>query len=67
MGKYAGIIIGAIIVLLGIRGIWCWWSDFLTVLKGSLPAMLILGGAIAVIAGASEIRDELSSKKEEKK
>ena len=67
MGKYLGVIIGAIIVLLGIKGIWCWWGDFLTVLKGSLPAMFILGGAIAVIAGVSEIRDEASSKKQEKK
>ena len=67
MGKYLGVIIGAIIVLLGIKGIWCWWGDFLTVLKGSLPAMFILGGAIAVIAGISEIRDEASSKKQEKK
>lgn len=67
MGKYLGVIIGTIIVLLGLKGIWCWWSDFLVVLKGSVPAMLIFGGAIAVIAGLSEIRDEVSSKKEEKK
>ncbi len=67
MGKYLGIIIGAIIVLLGIKGIWCWWGDFLTVLRGSIPAMFILGGAIAVIAGISEIKDETASKKEEKK
>lgn len=63
MGKYLGIVIGAVIVLLGLRGIICWWGDFLTVLKGSLPAMLILAGTIAVIAGLSEIRDEFSSKK----
>lgn len=67
MGKYLGVIIGAIIVLLGIKGIWCWWGDFLTLLRGSIPAMFILGGAIAVIAGVSEIKDEISSKKEEKK
>ena len=66
MGKYLGVVIGAIIVLLGLRGIVCWWGDFLTVLRGSLPAMLIFAGAIAVIAGISEIRDELSSKKERK-
>lgn len=63
MGKYLGVVVGAIIVLLGVRGIIVWWGDFLTVLRGALPAMLILAGTIAVIAGLSEIRDELSSKK----
>lgn len=63
MGKYLGVVIGAIIVLLGFRGLACWWGDFLTVLRGSFPAMFILAGAIAVIAGLSEIRDQLSSKK----
>jgi hypothetical protein len=67
MGKYLGVIVGAIIVLLGINGIICWWPDFLTVLKGSIPAMFILAGAIAVIAGLSEIKDELSPKKDDKK
>lgn len=63
MGKYLGVIIGAIIVLLGLKGVICWWNDFLVVLRGSVPAMLIFGGAIAVIAGLSEIRDEISAKK----
>ncbi len=63
MGKYLGVVVGAIIVLLGVRGIIVWWGDFLTVLRGAFPAMLILAGTIAVIAGLSEIRDELSSKK----
>ena len=63
MGKYLGVIIGAIIAFLGIKGMICWWSDFLTVLRGSVPAMFILAGAIAVIAGLSEIKDEVSSKK----
>lgn len=67
MGKYLGVIIGAIIVLLGLRGLLIWWGDFLTVLRGSVPAMFILAGAIAVIAGFSEIRDEVSSKKKEEK
>lgn len=62
MGKYLGVVIGTIIVLLGFRGLFCWWTDFLTFLRGALPGMFILAGAIAVIAGLSEIRDEISSK-----
>ncbi len=67
MSKYLGVVIGAVTVIFGIRGLITWRGDFLMVLKGSLPAALILGGAIAVIAGISEIRDELSSKREEKR
>lgn len=67
MGKYLSVIIGAVVALLGLWGLMGWWSDFLLVLRGSIPAMLIFGGIIAVIAGVSELKDELASKKEEKK
>lgn len=66
MSKYLGIIVGVITVILGLKGLIGWRSDLLIVLKGSLPAIFILGGAIAVIAGFSEIRDEISSKREDK-
>ena len=67
MGKYMGVIIGAVIVFIGLAGLICWWPDLITVLKGSLPAVFILAGAIAVIAGFSEIKDSLSAEKSEKK
>lgn len=67
MSKYFGIVIGAAVIILGIKVLTGWWTDFATVLKGCLPALLILGGAIAVIAGVSEIRDEFAAKREEKK
>lgn len=67
MGKYAGLVIGAILVLLGLIGLVNWWGSFIVLVKGSVPAMLIFGGAIAVIAALSEIKDESASKKEEKK
>ncbi|MFH0764358.1 MAG: hypothetical protein V1927_05090 [Candidatus Omnitrophota bacterium] len=67
MGKYLSIIIGAAVALLGLWALTGWWCDFLTVLKGSVPAMLIFGGAIAVIAGLSELKDEGIAKKAEDK
>lgn len=67
MGKYLSVVIGAIVTLLGLWGLIAWWCDFLLVLRGSIPAMLIFGGIIAVIAGISEVKDELASGKEEKK
>jgi len=63
MSKYLGIIIGAVIALAGLKGLISWWPDFITALKGFIPAMLILAGAIAIIAGLSEIKDEFSPKK----
>jgi hypothetical protein len=67
MGKYAGVVIGAIVALLGLAGLIRWSYAFVIILKGTIPAMMIFGGAIAVIAGLSEIKDESRSKKEEKK
>lgn len=67
MGKYLSIIIGGIVALLGLWGLMGWWSDFILVLRGSVPVILIFAGIIAVIAGLSELRDESASKKEEKK
>lgn len=67
MGKYAGIVIGAIVVLLGVAGLIRWSHAFIMIVKGTLPALLILGGAIAVVAGLSELKDETAAKKEEKK
>ena len=66
MSKYLGIVIGVIAVLLGLKGLTAWRGDLLTVLRGSMPVIFILGGAIAVIAGLSEIKDEISSKREGK-
>jgi len=67
MGKYASVVIGAIVVLLGLLGLMSWWGEFTVILKGMLPAMMIFAGAVAVIAGLSEMKDEASSKKEETK
>lgn len=63
MGKYMSVIIGAAVAGLGLMGLAGWWCDFLTVLKGTVPAMLVFGGVIAVIAGVSELKDEAASKK----
>lgn len=67
MGKYLSVVIGAVVALVGLFGLIKWRGDFLIVLKGTVPAMLIFGGVIAAIAGISEMKDELASKKEEKK
>ena len=67
MAKYLGIVIGLVAVILGLKGLIAWRGDLLTVLKGSLPAIFILIGVIAVIAAISEIKDEIFSKRADKR
>lgn len=62
MGKYLSIIIGVAAFLAGFLGLIRWWGLMMVVLKGTIPAILICAGLIAVIAGISEIRDESASK-----
>lgn len=66
MGKYISVIGGIVAALLGLLGIIGWWGHFIAVLQGTVPAMLIFGGLIALFLGVSEIKDEMAAKKEEK-
>ena len=48
---------GAIAAALGLIGLVIWWGQFLMVLAGIIPAMLLLGGALAVYLGFDELKD----------
>jgi hypothetical protein len=48
---------GAIAAALGLIGLVIWWGQFLMVLAGIIPAMLLLGGALAIYLGFDELRD----------
>ncbi|MFC1590708.1 hypothetical protein ACFL42_04370 [Candidatus Omnitrophota bacterium] len=67
MGKYLSVIIGSAVALFGLSLLGKWLGNLLFVLKGAIPAVLIFGGVIAAIAGISEIKDELASRKEGEK
>ena len=54
---------GAIAAVLGIIGLSVWWKPFLQLLAGAVPAMLLLGGGLAVYLGFDELKD--SWKKDE--
>jgi len=64
MGKTLSLIIGGVVLFLGLVLLLMWWYEFLFILRGIVPAILILGGAIAILAGISELRDTQKSKKE---
>ena len=57
MAAFAG---GLAALVLGFVGLIFWWWDFLVLLRGGLPIMLILGGALAAYLGFEEIKDKRS-------
>ena len=67
MGKSLSIVIGGIVLIIGIILLVALWTDFVTVILGILPAVLIFGGLIALVAGISELKDTVKSKKQEGK
>ena len=54
---------GAVAAVLGIIGLSVWWKPFLQLLAGAIPAMLVLGGGLAIYLGFDELKD--SWKKDE--
>ena len=52
---------GLIAVIVGIIGMSQWYALFLKALLASVPAMLILGGALAIYLGIEEIKDKRAS------
>ena len=62
MGKILSLLIGAVLAVVGLVLLIQWRYELLFVIRGILPGILILGGAIAVIAGFSELKDVVKSK-----
>ena len=54
---------GAVAAALGLIGLGFWWKEFLIVLGGTIPAVLLLGGGLAIYLGFDEMKD--TWKKEE--
>ena len=48
---------GAIAAVLGLIGIVVWFPQFLSVIAGTIPVLLLLGGALAIYLGVDELKD----------
>ncbi len=48
---------GGVAAALGLIGLGIWWAEFLMVLAGIVPVMLLLGGALAIYLGFDELKD----------
>lgn len=59
------LLIGGIVsVVLGVIGFSFWWSDFLMIIKGGLPILLILGGILAVYVGLDDMQDRAKDERQ---
>jgi uncharacterized membrane protein len=58
---------GGVAVLFGLIGLIIWWRDFFILLKGGIPIMLLLGGALAVYVGIDELREKIRESQEREK
>jgi len=55
---------GLVAAVVGFIGLIIWGSDFLTILKGGIPIILLLGGALAIYVGIDELKDQMQEKKD---
>jgi uncharacterized membrane protein len=60
-----GIIAGVIVIVIGLILLVTWWSMFVKGLMATVPILLILIGAGALVYFISEIKSKLELKKEE--
>lgn len=59
-----GIIIGVIVIIVGLILLVTWWSMFIKGLMATVPILLILTGAGALVYFVSEIKSKLEIEKE---
>jgi hypothetical protein len=62
MGKVIGLLISAIITIIGLILLTAWWYEFLFVIRGVLPLILVFGGLIWLVAGFTEMKDIMADK-----
>ncbi len=64
MFNVLGIIIGVIVIIVGLILMITWWSMFVKGLMATIPLILILIGAGALVYFVSEIKSRLGVEKE---
>ncbi|HDI78435.1 MAG TPA: hypothetical protein ENF54_02215 [Desulfobacteraceae bacterium] len=57
----AALLGGLAALILGVIGVIIWWGYFVKALMAGVPALLVLGGALAAYLGFEEIRDKRAS------
>lgn len=57
LGGIAALVVGIILLIF-------WWWDFLTMLKGFIPVILLIGGGFAAYSGYDEIKEKMAGEPE---
>ena len=55
---------GAVAAVLGVIGLAVWFGEFLMVVAGTLPIMLLMGGGLALYLGFDEMKDTWKKEKD---
>ncbi len=61
-----GIVLVVMAVLMCLPGVLGWWGDVLAFLRGSIPVIAVLIGAVAILIGVADIKDKKEAEREEK-
>ncbi len=64
MSNILGIIVGVIFIIVGLILLGTWWSMFIKALMATVPLLLILIGAGALVYFISEVKSKLEIEKE---
>jgi hypothetical protein len=54
-------------LIIGGVGLIGWWGDFIALLKGAIPIILVVGGALAAYLGIDDIKTTSASPASEEK
>jgi hypothetical protein len=57
LGGVAAVVVGVILLIF-------WWWDFITILKGMIPVILLVGGGFAAYSGYDEIKEKMAAEPE---
>jgi hypothetical protein len=57
LGGVAALVVGIILLIF-------WWWDFITMLKGLIPVILLVGGGFAAYSGYDEIKEKMTGEPE---
>lgn len=58
MKGYGEILVGLLLVVLGVAGIWYFRVDVLTIIKGVIGIIVLLVGAVFLMIGVSDVREK---------
>lgn len=60
-----GVVLVIAAILMILPGVLGWWGDVLAFLRGSVPVLAVLIGAVAILIGVADIKDKKEAEKEE--